>query len=228
MGDAASTPTLEERAPWMAQIPVGDRGEDFAKLGSTFPEFAKNVRTIIKEHAELKAKVGPKPGVPEKPEGYAFTFPQDFPEELKRPEDTKGFAALALELKLDGKEAQRLVDFETARTVSARKAYADLQKENAKKVRDELQTEYKEKAEERLAGAFTLVEKFGGKELKDELDATGLGNNPRLIKMLVKIGTLFTEKGITASSSGGGTGAADEGPDLKEVYKKSYLTGAMH
>jgi len=226
MGDAQPTPTLEEQAPWTSQVQKELRGDDLLALGANLNDVVKNARALRTERDDLKKKVGPKPGVPDTPDGYKFTFP-DEAKDLVKPEDVKAFSALAKELTLNNDEAGKLVAFETARTVAARKAYADLQKANAKKVRDDLQTEYKDKAEERLAGAFALVEQLGGKELKDELNVTGMGNNPLLIKMLVKVGSYFSEKGLTLPSAGGGSAGADEGPDLNEVYKRSIATGAM-
>jgi predicted house-cleaning noncanonical NTP pyrophosphatase (MazG superfamily) len=138
----------------------------------------------------------------------------------------KQFAAVAKKLNLSADEAAELLNFETGRTASSRKALQELTAQNTKRLRDELQDQFKEKAEEKLAGAYKVIEQFGDAELRKELDATGMGNNPRLIKMLIKVGAHFAEKGITAAGTGL-PAAKDEGVDLKQVYQRSYATGAM-
>jgi hypothetical protein len=224
-----TTPPLEEKAPWIAQVPKEKRGEDLLSLGANLGEVVDKARAIIKERDTLKAASKPKEGVPDSPDGYKFTFAEDFPKDLVSEADIKQFASLAHELKLTGEEAAKIVNMETARAVAARKAFADGRIARQKQTRDELINEYKEKADERLAQGFTVVDKFGDPELKKELNETGMGDNPRLIKMLVKLGAFFTEKGLmgTASASAGAGAAAATGPDLKEVYKRSYATGAM-
>jgi hypothetical protein len=221
------SPSIEEKAPWIAQVPKELRGEDLLSLGSNLGEVVKNARDIIKERDALKTKAGPKPGVPETPDGYKFAFPDDFPKDLIPSEaELKQFAAVAKKLNLSADEAAELLNFEAGRAASTRKAFQELTAQNTKRLRDELQDTYKEKADEKLAGAYKVIDQFGDAELRKELDATGMGNNPRLVKMLIKIGSHFTEKGITAAP-GTGTPPAEEGVDLKQVYARSYATGAM-
>jgi hypothetical protein len=188
----------------------------------------KNAREIIKERDTLKASNKPKEGVPESPEGYKFTFPADFPKDLMNETDLKAFAAIAHKYKLTPAEAADFVNFEIGRIVASRKAQLEARTQNQKKTKEVLVGEYKEKADEKLAAAFAVVDKMGEPGLKEELNTTGMGDNPKLIKMLVKIGALFTEKGLMNTASvGASAAAASDGPDLKQVYQRSYATGAM-
>jgi len=231
MSDASTTEAprpIEEQAPWVAQVPKELRGEDLLGLGLNLGDVVKNTREIIKERDTLKASSKPKEGVPESPEGYKFNIPEDFPKDLMNETDLKAFAAIAHKLKLTPVEAADLINFETGRTLAIRKAQGETRVQNQKKTKDLLINEYKEKADERLAAAFAVIDKFGEPGLKEELNATAMGDNPKLIKMLVKVGALFTEKGMmNTGGTGAGPAASEQPTDLKEVYKRSYATGAM-
>lgn len=219
---------IEEQAPWIAQVPKDLRGEDLLGLGNNLGDVVKNAREIIKERDALKAASKPKEGVPASPEGYKFTFPDDFPKDLISETDIKAFSAIAHKYNLTPQEAAEFINFEIGRTMALRKTQAEAKTKRQKETKDALINEYKEKADERLAAAFAVVDKFGDADLKKELNETGMGDNPRLIRMLVKVGALFTEKGLMNTGGTGAGPAANEAEvDLKEVYKRSYATGAM-
>lgn len=219
---------IEEQAPWIAQVPKEQRGEDLLALGLNLGDVVKNTREIIKERDTLKAASKPKEGVPESPDGYKFTFPADFPKELMNETDLKAFSAIAHKYKLTPAEAADFINFEIGRTIASRKAQLEARTQNQKKAKEALVGEFGEKTDEKLAAAFAVVDKMGEPGLKDELNTTGMGDNPKLIKLLVKVGALFTEKGLmNTGGTGAGPAATEKGPDLKEVYKRSYATGAM-
>ena len=46
-----------------------------------------------------------------------------------------------------------------------------------------------------ITGAKNLITKFGGQEVMQALDESGLGNNPHIIRMMVKISQQFNEDG---------------------------------
>ncbi len=52
-----------------------------------------------------------------------------------------------------------------------------------------------------------LVAKYGGKELQDALNVSGLGNHPALVKMFARIGALFSEDSLVVG------GDAPTGPE---------------
>jgi hypothetical protein len=219
---------IEEQAPWIAQVPKEQRGEDLLALGLNLGDVVKNTREIIKERDTLKASSKPKEGVPETPDGYKFTFPADFPKDLMNETDLKAFSAIAHKYKLTPQEAAEFVNFEISRTIASRKAQSEARTLKQKKAKEDLLNEYKEKADERLSAAFAVVDKLGEPGLREELNETAMGDNPKLIKLLVKVGAFLTEKGLmNTGGTGAGPAAASEGPDLKEVYKRSYATGAM-
>ena len=118
------------------------------------------------------------------PEGYEITE-----------EAFKSFSKLAGEMGLSQQDAQALVDFQ----VNTEKS----REESAKVYRQSLLE--KAKADKEIGGAnfdksvataVKAVEKFGGQELKDYLNETGLGNDLRVIKAFKKIGELISEDGV--------------------------------
>jgi len=231
MSDTSTTEAprpIEEQAPWIAQVPKEKRGEDLLALGLNLGDVVDHAREIIKERDTLKASSKPKEGVPETPEGYKFTFPADFPKDLMNETDLKAFSVIAHKYKLTPEEAADFVNFEIGRTIASRKMQAEARTTNQKKTKELLINEYHEKADERLSAAYAVIDKFGEPGLRDELNATAMGDNPKLIKMLVKVGALFTEKGLlNTGGTGAGPAANEPGPDLKQVYQRSYATGAM-
>lgn len=231
MADDAVKAPLEERQPWVAQVQKDLRGDD---LDMPLNDMVKTYRSTAKERDELKSKspglVVPgenaKPeeiaafkkalGVPDSPDGYTLEIPKGL-EDLVKPDEVKNFKTLAHELGITEKAAKKIMEFETKRAQDARKAFVDSQNEEAKKQRDRIIEKYGEKADAKLAAAAKFASDFGGPEAVEGMK-TPLGNQAWLIDMLIKAGTLVSEKGITPSGVGG---KAEGEVDLKQVYPKS-------
>lgn len=132
--------------------------------------------------------------------------------ELKLPEGFKAddallgqFKATAKELGLKSEQAQKVFDL-----------YAGAQKAQAEATQKALEAESKQwvdavKADKDIGGANLqaslvaankAVHQFGGPELHQLLDATGLGNHPLVVKTFARIG-----KAIAEDSSAGTRGA---------------------
>lgn len=58
-----------------------------------------------------------------------------------------------------------------------------------------MRQEYGKQFDGNLNNARNLIAKFGGQEVAAALESSGLGNNPHLIRMMVKIAGQFTEDG---------------------------------
>lgn len=77
--------------------------------------------------------------------------------------------------------------------------------------------------EAKLAGAKKIVKDFGGEQLSDYLDQTGLGNNVDLIQAFVKISDSLGEDAnattsVNQKSSGNVTTPEDAKRQLKEIF----------
>jgi hypothetical protein len=214
---------------------------DLKEIGPDLNVLVTNARTWKRELAEAKAasdaggfaiptdKDPPEKvaafrkafGIPDAPDGYKLklNLPAGAPADLIKPEELKEFSAAIHKLHVPQATAQALLDYETARAVAARAAYAKAKTEEAKQNLEAFRSQHKEKSKEMLVMIDRVIEFMGGKELREEFDQN-MGNNPRLLAGLAKIAPLFNEKGVGAGGGQGEAGAPEL--DLAKVYPLSY------
>lgn len=138
------------------------------------------------------------------PENYApFTTPNDAPLDQ---EVLGEFTELAKGLDLSQEQAQSLID---------------LQGKYARQVEDRVTLEHKEtinqwrkstemdpeiggaKLKETVAGAQRALERFGDQDLRQLLNASGLGNHPGLVKLLAKVDSATKDDMLVEGSPAG-------------------------
>ena len=141
------------------------------------------------------------------PENYeAFTAPEG----VTISEDVStAFGKVARDLNLSQGQAQGLVDFQTELLLKGAEAQQTAWDDTVKEWSDASakDTEFGgEKFEENLGIAAKVLNAYGTKELLNTLDATGLGNHPELIRLMVKIGGDLSEGQL---NFGGKPSAAD-------------------
>lgn len=144
----------------------------------------------------------PKPNGGNQPGDGKQTTPQDPYAELKFPDgaavDEKQMAEyknLAKDLNLPSESAQRILDFE-AKRLAAGAAQA------SQEWQEQVKQEYGDKLPTVMATCARAIGKFGGDELRDLLDQTGLGNHPLMVKVFYNAGALLKEdKSIPASGT---------------------------
>lgn len=139
-----------------------------------------------------ETKDGDKTPEPQVPESYEFAMPEGVELDTQAADE---FTAIAKELKLDQTTAQKVAD------VGAKMAqrWAEKQAETVKGWVEQVKADKEiggDKLDENLAVARTAMDKFGTPELKDVLNATGLGNHPEVIKAFLKVGKAISEDGI--------------------------------
>lgn len=105
------------------------------------------------------------------------------------------FATIAKELKLPADAAKKLVDLEVKRVQAQQQAHATLVESWAESVKADKEIGG-DKLNENLAVARKALDQFGSPELKDLLNATGLGNHPEVVKLAFKIGKAISEDGF--------------------------------
>jgi hypothetical protein len=108
---------------------------------------------------------------------------------IKNGEPVKGdlapFYAHAHKLGLTDKQAQGMLDLYSEQSAQLGGSYADTMKA--------LESEYGAATRDQIKLATGAVRQFGGDEVIDVLETTGLGNHPALIKMFAKVGALLAE-----------------------------------
>lgn len=150
--------------------------------------------------AGTEPPAGTEPKQPEVPESYSFTMPEGV--ELDKAAADE-FSAVAKELKLDQATAQKVAD------VGARMAQRQVEQHVAKvtswteavKVDKEIGGD---KLAENLVVARKAIERFGTPELRDVLEATGLGSHPEVVRAFFRAGLAIREDGFVSGAPAGG------------------------
>ena len=114
-------------------------------------------------------------------------------------DDLAKFTEIAKEMKLPAEAAKRFVDLAAAREVARTEAFA-------KQVHDWGESVKADKelgTTENLATAKKTIDTFGTPELRDLLNATGMGNHPEVIRLALAVGRAISEDKIVAGRTGG-------------------------
>jgi hypothetical protein len=228
----------------------GHTAEEVATtVRSTFKErdtLKTERETLVKERDTLKGapKYGPlatdaKPedvaefrkvwGVPDKPEGYTFKLPEGMPADVIDPEEQKAFAALMHKHNLPQSVMQDIMAFEVQNVVNARKFIADEQNKQTLELSKKLFEKYGEQAHAKVDEAIKATLTFGNENLRKRLGDPNhpdpLGNDADVTELLINIGTLISERGITPSGMGAAVATGE--PDYRAMYPASFAHGHM-
>ena len=194
-------------AKWFDSLPDDIKGNDVIKGFDGVESLAKAHLTTQAQLAELQAKA---PVVPGKPEEYGL--PEKFeglPDDFVKAESAK-FAGFVHKFGLSKEQALGLFE---AMAADEKASLADAEAVIAKAAKDteaELSKEYGDKKDEKIkAGVSALVKIAEASGIKAEdftamLNATGIGDNPMIIKMSVKLADLISSDVFERSFTGGG------------------------
>ena len=141
-------------------------------------------------------------GRPENAEGYKFDTPEGIHKDIQiTPELEGAYKDVALKLGLTNEQAAGLrmyhLDSLTSQINTGEKARED----SLLNAETELRKEYGAKYDGMVGTASKVVDKFGGQDVKNILNETGLGNNPAVIKMMAEIGSKLSEDTIGKAGS---------------------------
>lgn len=149
---------------------------------------------------EDKAAYRKATGVPETPEGYKITVPEDLPDHIK-PEDVGdlgGFLGIAHEAGLSAKQVDAATDwyFNTLKAQEA-KTEAGIKKETDKMV-GAIKAEWGDEYTKNTEIAVRAAEEYGGKGFNDLLtnvvvDGVRLGDHPEFLRTFATIGRNMAE-----------------------------------
>ncbi len=225
----ATEQATQQTAPaWTSQLAGDLQSQDAFKQFGTLHDFARSYLDLQSKYEqagsgvkvpgegatdEEMAAFRQAMGIPEGPDGYEFEI-QNAPEDVSFDE----FKQLAAEVGLTPQQAQKLVEWDMQRRASEQQQ----QTEQFKATRDEalkhLQERHGEKWEGKLERALRLVERAGGPELRQELNDTGIGNNPKLIDTFIKLAEMTSEDGIVFGSNSDAT----KDLDFAKIYPSHY------
>lgn len=136
---------------------------------------------------------------PQVPESYELQMPEGIELDKASAEE---FTTIAKELKLDQAAAQKLADIAAKQAQRQVEAHTKLVETWVEQVKTDKDIGG-DKLEENLGIARKALDTFGTPELKDVLNASGLGNHPEVIKAFVKAGKAISEDKFVAGAPKG-------------------------
>lgn len=215
--DAGTTPAAGTQTPasppaWMAQLPDDLKSHadltQFSKLGDlgkTYLELKGKLEGTVKvpgENAtpEEKTSFYKALGRPDTPEGYELNRPALPPDIIYDENQEKMFRKFAHDNGLSGQQAKAVFDLYHEQVLESVKVF----NETAERARTEAETtlkkEWGEKFNGNLETAKRALKEFGGDEVVNFMNKSGLGNIPLIIKLFQKIGDAMSEDKFKAGS----------------------------
>lgn len=128
-------------------------------------------------------------GRPEKPDAYEFKRPDTLPDGLGYDEELEqDFRATAYGMGLNKKQATGLYEKFVTNQVKRYEAFSTSKKQARAEAEANLQREYGAKYEQKLQQAKVAMANFADPEYRQYLEESGQGNDPRMVRFMVKIG----------------------------------------
>ncbi len=125
--------------------------------------------------------------------------PAAYPD-LKMPEDIsfpqaalEEFKTLSKEMGLSGEQVQKLLDLEARYTRSGIQHGAEEKRHIVERWAEQTKEFFGPQCNEAVALAVRAADAFGGPELRELLEATGLGNHPVIVRTFHEIGKSISE-----------------------------------
>lgn len=124
-------------------------------------------------------------------------------------EALKDFEPVARELNLTNEQAQKLVDAYPKILAGVQKRQAEAWQAQTEQWAADVKADKEiggDKLTANLSAGQRALDQFGTPELKEYLNATGLGNHPALVKAFIKVGKAMSEdKVVTGGHESGGS-----------------------
>lgn len=160
-------------------------------------------------------------GRPESPDKYEFTDLK-LPQGLEIDEQVLGQTrGVFHKLGLTPQQAQGVLSHYAEATSSRYGAFTKQQEASQEEAANKLRGEWGDKFDTNIEGAKKALAQFGGEEVVNILNETGLGNNPAVIKMLHKISLGMREDVSGRGGQGGGAQMSQQDAAMEIVRLKS-------
>lgn len=156
-------------------------------------------------------------GRPESPDGYEL--PEvELPEDVEIDEEFLAeFKEKAHELGLNKTQVGEFYKWYMDKMGGMLAEMEELQAERRAEAEAQLRKEWGAKYEENLKKAQSVLKNFADEDVLTEIEASGLGNNPALIKIFAKIGQSLSEDALEGKSAGRFTMTPEEAK--KEILR---------
>lgn len=163
-----------------------------------------------KKLSEIYTKLGK----PESPDAYQLSTPKTLMPHVPWDENTtKWVASTAHKLNLNPQQATAL-----AEEIGTALSKAPNPKTSAKETEAALRQEWGDGVYTRnLTWAFRTLKDFGGDEAVQLMESTGLGNDPRVIKLFANIGKELAEANVIRKEVDGVNSSGDAQTEIKRV-----------
>lgn len=131
-------------------------------------------------------------GRPDAPDKYEFKRPELPPDLPYDEEEEKFFRNLAHQAGLSKKQTARIYDGVVARRLQGHGAYVTSEKQARAQTEADLRREHGQQYEGFVSQAKTAIVEFTDPDFRAYLDQTGLGNDPRMIRVFGRVGKALT------------------------------------
>lgn len=237
-----STETMQQpevQAAPVSQPSLLDSLADDLKTAKSLGNF-KDVNELAKSYLNAQSLIGKRisdmsgddlkaldaiRGVPEAPEKYVL--PEELPSEV-----TDAYKEIASQAKLTQEQAKTVLDSYIMLERKAQEAAAAQQQQFKETSVETLKKEFGLAFDQKLEIAKRAVSTFGGDELKQALNETGLGDHPAFVKVFAKIGqqlledtTVEADKATTFGVSPAEADAMIQNKMLDPEFRQAYISG---
>lgn len=160
-------------------------------------------------------------GRPDDINGYEFQRPGDLPEGLPYDEDAEAnFKQWAFANGLSKKQANNLYEGYVKHQVNRHSAWFSGQKQQREAAEADLRRELGSGYEAGLTEARVAMQRYADAEAVKYIDQSGLGNDPRFIRMMMRIGKEMNGDTRLSKSDSHGESAGDVRSKMAEHRKK--------
>ena len=134
-------------------------------------------------------------GRPEAPDAYKVELPDDLPDPVRAQfsdENIASFYQTAHQLGLTQAQVEGLAKWQAENTAGQYQALEQNAQQTLEEAERTMRQEFGRGYDQNIRAAQRAIEDYGGEELAQILDQSGLGNNPVVIKAFAKIGKAMT------------------------------------
>jgi hypothetical protein len=161
-------------------------------------------------------------GRPEKIDDYQFERPQ-LPDGMQYDEDgEKFYRQWAFENGLNKRQAKSFYDNFAKLQVERHSGWLEMQKQAKAEAQNRIQTEFGQGYDAALTNAKTVLRQYGDPEFLTHLDETGLGNDPRLVRIFARIGKDMNGSTQLKGSPAGQAQPADIQKAIADFREKNH------